>query len=142
MEDQTEDVSRPKAKPIKKKPSKSKLSKAKTISGKIEAKKTPALKNNKITVPKPNGPKANEQTSNDKASNNQKTNSQTTPAAKDPDYETVVKIVRRRRVKGIGFKEIKKRTKIKDTKIRNILYKAKQNNEIENISRGLYIKPA
>ncbi len=62
------------------------------------------------------------------------------PTKKGTDYDTVVAIIRRRRVTGIGFKEIKERTAIEDTKIRNILFRAKQKNEIRNISRGLYIK--
>ncbi len=56
------------------------------------------------------------------------------------DYDVVVGIIRRRRVKGIGFKEIKERTDIGDTKIRNILHQAKQKKVIQNLSRGLYIK--
>ena len=56
------------------------------------------------------------------------------------DYNVVVGIIRRRRVKGIGFKEIKERTGIADTKIRNIIHQAKQKKVIQNISRGLYIK--
>jgi len=58
------------------------------------------------------------------------------------DYDGVVGIIRRRRVKGIGFKEIKERTGIADTKIRNIIQQAKQKKAIQNISRGLYIKGA
>ena len=56
------------------------------------------------------------------------------------DYDVVVGIIRRRRVKGMGFKEIKERTGIADTKIRNIIQQAKQKKVIQNISRGLYIK--
>jgi len=62
------------------------------------------------------------------------------PVKKDMDYEAVVAIIRRRRVKGIGVKEIKEKTGINDTKIRNIIFRAKQQNRIENLSRGLYIK--
>lgn len=124
MEDETENVPPPKTKavPAKKRVSKlkPKSNKTKAAIGKAAAKKVPSLKNDKIIV--------------------QGKNDQTAPGTKDPDYETVVKIIRRRRVKGIGFKEIKERTAINDTKIRNILYRARQNNEIENISRGLYIK--
>ena len=56
------------------------------------------------------------------------------------DYDVVVGIIRRRRVKGVGFKEIKERTGIADTKIRNIIQQAKQKKTIQNINRGLYIK--
>lgn len=56
------------------------------------------------------------------------------------DYDVVVGIIRRRRVKGMGFKEIKERTGIADTKIRNIIQQAKQKKAIQNVSRGLYIK--
>ena len=95
-----------------------------------------------VSIPKsvPIKIKTNDPADNDQRTKNQKTKNQTSPTTKDPDYETIIKIVKRRRVKGIGFKEIKERTGINDTKIRNILYRAKQNNEIENISRGLYIK--
>ncbi|MBI9089097.1 MAG: hypothetical protein JEZ12_07770 [Desulfobacterium sp.] len=66
--------------------------------------------------------------------------SQKSSDPKGADYDIVVAIIRRRRVTGIGFKEIKERTAIGDTKIRNIIFRAKQNKEIRNISRGLYIK--
>jgi len=56
------------------------------------------------------------------------------------EYDVVVSIIRRRRVKGIGFKEIKERTGIGDLKIRNIIQQAKQKKVIQNLSRGLYIK--
>jgi uncharacterized Zn finger protein len=61
-------------------------------------------------------------------------------AKKTKDYDIVVGIIQRRRVKGIGFKEIKQRTGMDDIKIRNIIYQAKLKNEIQNLSRGLYIK--
>ena len=59
---------------------------------------------------------------------------------KSDDYQVVVSIIRRRRVTGIGVKEIKTRTDLEETKIRNIIARAKRNKEIQNISRGLYIK--
>ncbi len=59
---------------------------------------------------------------------------------KTDDYEVVVGMIRRRRVKGIGVKDIKARTDIEETKIRYIISRAKQKKEIQNISRGLYIK--
>ncbi len=58
----------------------------------------------------------------------------------ESDYDVVVGIIRRRRVKGIGLKEIKDRTGIEDVRIRNIIFRANKKNEIQNISRGLYIK--
>ncbi len=58
------------------------------------------------------------------------------------DYDVVVNMIRRRRVNGVGFKEIKERTGIADTKIRSIIQQAKQKKKIRNISRGLYIKGA
>jgi uncharacterized Zn finger protein len=66
--------------------------------------------------------------------------SKSIPAKNKSDYDVVVGIIQRRRVRGIGFKEIKDRTGIKDTRIRNIIFQAKKKNEIINISRGLYIK--
>jgi len=56
------------------------------------------------------------------------------------DYDVVVGIIRRRKVTGIGCKEIKERTGMADTKIRNIIQQAKRKKVIQNISRGLYIK--
>ncbi|MDA3788860.1 MAG: hypothetical protein PF503_10255 [Desulfobacula sp.] len=62
------------------------------------------------------------------------------PIKKESDYDVVVGIIRRRRVKGIGLKEIKDRTGIEDARIRNIIFRANKKNKIQNISRGLYIK--
>jgi uncharacterized Zn finger protein len=56
-------------------------------------------------------------------------------------YETVVGIIRRRRVKGIGFQELKERTGLEDTLLRNIIQRARQRKEITNQERGLYIRP-
>ena len=55
-------------------------------------------------------------------------------------YETVVRIISRRKVTPIDFKEIKKRTGFEDTLIRNILARAKQKGVITNKGRGLYLK--
>lgn len=55
-------------------------------------------------------------------------------------YETVVRIISRRKVTPIDFKEIKKRTGLEDTLIRNILARAKQKGVITNKGRGLYLK--
>jgi len=55
-------------------------------------------------------------------------------------YETVVRIISRRKVTPIDFKEIKKRTGLEDTLIRNIIARAKQKGAIKNKGRGLYIK--
>ena len=55
-------------------------------------------------------------------------------------YETVVRIISRRKVTPIDFKEIKKRTGLEDTLIRNIIARAKQKGAITNKGRGLYIK--
>jgi uncharacterized Zn finger protein len=65
---------------------------------------------------------------------------QKAPLRKKSDYDVVVGIIRRKRVKGIGLKEIKDRTGMAAVKIRNIIFRAKQKNQIQNISRGLYIK--
>ena len=63
-------------------------------------------------------------------------------SGKKSDYQVVVAMIQRRRVKGIGVKEITTRTGIKETKVRNIIFRAKKKNQIQNISRGLYIKAA
>ncbi len=55
-------------------------------------------------------------------------------------YDTVVRIISRRRVTPIDFKEIKSRTGLEDTLIRNIIARAKQKGAITNKGRGLYIK--
>lgn len=55
-------------------------------------------------------------------------------------YETVVRIISRRKVTPIDFKEIKKRTGLEDTLIRNSIARAKQKGAIKNKGRGLYIK--
>jgi uncharacterized Zn finger protein len=55
-------------------------------------------------------------------------------------YEQVVRIISRRKVNPIDFKEIKKRTGFSDTLIRNIIARAKQKGVIKNKGRGLYIK--
>ena len=55
-------------------------------------------------------------------------------------YETVVRIISRRKVTPIDFKEIKKRTGLADTVIRNSIARAKHKGEIKNKGRGLYIK--
>ncbi|MCP4119382.1 MAG: hypothetical protein GY737_29090 [Desulfobacteraceae bacterium] len=65
---------------------------------------------------------------------------QKSPTKKGTDYDMVVAMIRRRRVTGIGVREIKERTAMEETKIRNIIFRAKQKNEIRNISRGLYTK--
>ncbi len=57
-------------------------------------------------------------------------------------YETVVRIISRRKVTPMDFKEIKKRTGLEDTLIRNIIARAKQKGAIKNQGRGLYIKQA
>jgi len=54
-------------------------------------------------------------------------------------YDAVVRIISRRKVNPIDFKEIKKRTRLKDTLIRNIIARAKQKGVIKNKGRGLYI---
>ncbi len=54
-------------------------------------------------------------------------------------YEIVVRIISRRKVTPINFKEIKKRTGLEDTLIRNIIARARQKGEIKNKGRGLYI---
>jgi uncharacterized Zn finger protein len=53
-------------------------------------------------------------------------------------YETVVRIISRRKVTPIDFKEIKKRTGLEDILIRNIIARAKQKGAIKNKGRGLY----
>ena len=55
-------------------------------------------------------------------------------------YDTVVRIISRRTVNPIDFKEIKKRTGFEDILIRNIIARAKQKGAIRNKGRGLYIK--
>ena len=55
-------------------------------------------------------------------------------------YETIVRIISRRTVNPIDFKEVKKRTEFNDTVIRNIIARAKKNGVIKNKGRGLYIK--
>ncbi|MFH2093362.1 MAG: hypothetical protein ABIJ31_13455 [Pseudomonadota bacterium] len=55
-------------------------------------------------------------------------------------YETVVNLIRRRRVNGISFQEIKERSGLSDKTLRNIIVRARQKNEIQNQGRGLYIK--
>ncbi len=55
-------------------------------------------------------------------------------------YETVVRIISKRKVTPIDFKEIKKRTGLEDTLIRNSIARAKQKGVIKNKGRGLYIK--
>jgi uncharacterized Zn finger protein len=54
-------------------------------------------------------------------------------------YEVVVRIILRRKVNPINFKELKKRTGFKDTQIRNYIVRAKQKGIIKNQGRGLYI---
>ncbi len=54
-------------------------------------------------------------------------------------YETVVRIISRRKVTPIDFKEIKKRTGFEDILIRNIIARARQKGAIKNKGRGLYI---
>lgn len=51
-------------------------------------------------------------------------------------YETVVGIISKRTVTPIDFKEIKERTGLEDTLIRNILARAKQKGAITNKDRG------
>jgi uncharacterized Zn finger protein len=114
-----EDLPGPSAKK-KAKPEKKAVKTVKTVAPAVKRKKTMAKKAVKTVAP---GMK-----------------SQKSPGPKGTDYDIVVAIIRRRRVTGIGFKEIKERTAIGDTKIRNIIFRAKQKNEIQNISRGLYIK--
>ena len=54
-------------------------------------------------------------------------------------YEVVVRIILKRKVNPIDFKELKKRTGFKDTQIRNYIVRAKQKGVIKNQGRGLYI---
>ncbi|MFH1153838.1 MAG: hypothetical protein V1793_08480 [Pseudomonadota bacterium] len=63
------------------------------------------------------------------------------PAAADvTPYETVVRIICRRRVNGIGFQEIKEKSGLEETLLRNIIQRARQKKDIRNNGRGLYIK--
>jgi len=55
-------------------------------------------------------------------------------------YETVVKLIRRRRVNGITFSQIKEKTGFSDKKLRNIIVRARGKEDIQNQGRGLYIK--
>jgi len=55
-------------------------------------------------------------------------------------YETIVRIISRRTVNPIDFKEIKKRTEFDDILIRNIIARAKKRGAIKNKGSGLYIK--
>jgi len=55
-------------------------------------------------------------------------------------YETVVRMIWRRRVRGITFQEIKEKTGISDMVLRNIISRARQKKDIQNQGRGLYIK--
>lgn len=79
------------------------------------------------------------------------TERQKTPARRQPPdavqpvndsspYATVVRLIRRRRVNGIGFPELKQKTGLEDTLLRNIIQRARQKKEIKNQARGLYIK--
>ena len=55
-------------------------------------------------------------------------------------YGTVVSLIRRRRVNGIGFLDLKEKTGLDDTLLRNIIQRARQKKDIRNQARGLYIK--
>jgi uncharacterized Zn finger protein len=55
-------------------------------------------------------------------------------------YETVVKLIRRRRVNGITFSELKEKTRLSDIELRNVIFRARVKGDIQNQSRGLYIK--
>ncbi|MFO7750973.1 MAG: SWIM zinc finger family protein [Desulfobacteraceae bacterium] len=55
-------------------------------------------------------------------------------------FETVVKLIERRRVNPVGVKEIQQRTGFGETFIRNCIFRAKQNGRIKNQARGLYMK--
>jgi uncharacterized Zn finger protein len=61
--------------------------------------------------------------------------------SRDPDpYKTVVKLIRRRRVNGITFREIKEKTRLPDKDLRYIIQRARIKQEIQSQGRGLYIK--
>ncbi len=64
----------------------------------------------------------------------------TSPKAKKPKtpFETVVKIVRRRK-KGVTVAIIKEKTGLDETRIRNAIYRARQQGKIRNKERGVYI---
>ncbi|MCK5835711.1 MAG: hypothetical protein KAH09_00470 [Desulfobacula sp.] len=55
-------------------------------------------------------------------------------------YATVVKLIRRRRVNGITFPEIKEKTGLSDKELRYIIQRARVKQDIQNQGRGLYIK--
>ncbi|HKK90158.1 MAG TPA: SWIM zinc finger family protein [Desulfobacteraceae bacterium] len=55
-------------------------------------------------------------------------------------FETVVKLIERRRVNPVGVKEIQQRTGFGETFIRNCIFRAKQKGRIKNQARGLYMK--
>ncbi len=63
------------------------------------------------------------------------------PNRKSP-FDTVVGVIRRRTVKGIGVAEIKEKTGLTETQIRNAIYRARSKGLIENQARGLFIKGA
>ncbi|MBU2454221.1 MAG: hypothetical protein KJ668_13015, partial [Proteobacteria bacterium] len=52
-------------------------------------------------------------------------------------YETVIKLIRRRRVNGISFREIKENTGLSDLALRNIISRARRKEDIQNQGRGL-----
>lgn len=54
-------------------------------------------------------------------------------------YDTVVGIIRRSR-KGVNVARIREKTGLDDTKIRNLIYKAKRQGKVKNLRRGIYIK--
>ncbi len=61
-------------------------------------------------------------------------------ARKAPAYETVVKLIRRRRVNGITFPELREKTRFPEKEIRYIIARARAKKHIQSQARGLYIK--
>ena len=59
---------------------------------------------------------------------------------KKSPFNIVVGVIRRRRVKGIGVAEIREKTGLSETQIRNAVYRARARGLIVSQSRGLYVK--
>ena len=118
------------------KKAKSAVKKTKTLKPKKHSSRTSSPDSANKTI-KSNGKKI---TKNINSTTPLKTTANQKKSTTTDDYAVVVGMIRRRRVKGIDVKEIQARTNIKATKIRNIIARAKQKKEIQNISRGLYIK--
>jgi uncharacterized Zn finger protein len=57
-----------------------------------------------------------------------------------PDYAAVVKLIRRRRVNGITFPELREKTRLPDKALRYIIARARAKKHIQSQARGLYIK--